>query len=80
MITKISYFYEHYNGLLLHFISNFFLLLACFPLGIVYTPVKKLILLILTHNKKLCRKHVDPGIKNPKWLKLSPNKRIGSIM
>ena len=41
--TKIRCFFEHYNGLLLCFITHCFLLLAYFPVGIVYIPVQKLI-------------------------------------
>ena len=35
VITKTSYFLDHYNGLILHFITYFFLLLAYLPVGIV---------------------------------------------
>ena len=53
------------------------MLLDCFHLGIIYTPVQKFIIIIITHNPKLFSKHVDPVTKSPKWLKLSPNKKIG---
>ena len=51
MITKIICFCDHYNILLLHFITNCYLILDCFHVGIMYIPVQK-IFLILTHNQK----------------------------
>ena len=51
-ITKISFFCEHYNGLLLNFITHCFLLLACLRVGIVYILVKKIMFSILIHNQK----------------------------
>ena len=51
------------------------LFLCRFP---VHTLAQKLIFPILTHNpKKLCRKHVEPSTKSPKWLKLHPLQKIG---
>ena len=51
-LNNISLFCEHYNGFLLHFITHFFLPLACFPVSIVHTPVQNIAFSILTHNKK----------------------------
>ena len=73
--TKISCFCENSNVLIIHFITHCFLLLDCFSVGIVYIPVQNVIILILTHNQKLCRKYVDLGTKGPKWLRLSPNQK-----
>ena len=41
-ITKISCSCKHYNGILLRFITLFYMLLDCFPVGIVHIPVQKL--------------------------------------
>ena len=38
--TKISYFFDHYNGLFFHFIPHCFMLLDCFHVDILYIPVK----------------------------------------
>ena len=76
VITKISYLCYHYNGLLLHFITHCFLLIACFRVGIVYIPVKKLIFKIRTNNQKISRKHVDIGTKRPKRLKLISKRKM----
>ena len=47
----------------LHFIIHCYVLLACFPEGIVYIPVQKLTFSILSHNQKICRKRVDIATK-----------------
>ena len=51
MITNINCSCENYNDLI-HFITHCYLILACFPVGIVYIPVQKLIFSILTHDQK----------------------------
>ena len=78
VITNLICCFEHWNHLLIYFITNSYLLLACFCVGFLYILVQKLIFSILTHNpKKLCRKRVDPSTKGQKWLKLHPPKNIG---
>ena len=73
-------FCENYNDIFMRFITHCCLLSACFSVGIVYVPVKKIILSVLTYNtQKLCRKLVYPGTKRPKLIKLYPNKKIGAI-
>ena len=42
----------HYSGLLIHFIAYCFLILSCFPVGILHIPVQKLVFSISTHNQK----------------------------
>ena len=79
MITQISCFFKHYNGLLVHFITSYCILLACFPVVIVYIPVQKVVFLIFTYNQKLCGKHVDPVTKSTKSLKLIPNKKLARV-
>ena len=74
VITKISWFCEHCNGLILHFITHCFMVLACFRVGIVYIHYKSSYFKILIHNKKNCSKRVYHGTKRTKCLKLSPNK------
>ena len=44
--------FEHYNGLILYFIMDSYLLLASFSVGLLYILVQKLISSILTHNQK----------------------------
>ena len=41
MITKLISFCEHYNGLVLYFITDSYLLLACFSVGFLYIPSAK---------------------------------------
>ena len=78
MLTHLSCFYEQYNGIVLYFITNSYLLLACFYVGFLYTLVQKLIFLILTHNqKKLCRKCVEHSTKRPKLLNSHPLQKLG---
>ena len=50
MITNLSFFCEHYNGLPLYFINRCYLLLGCFSVGFLYILEQKLIFLILTQN------------------------------
>ena len=52
VITKIRWFYEHYNGIILHYTTHYNLFLACFPVDFLYIPVQKFIFLILTHDSK----------------------------
>ena len=52
MLTKLIYFFEKYNGLHLYFITDSYLLLACFSVGFLHILVQKLIFSILTHNPK----------------------------
>ena len=52
VLTKLISFSEHYNGLVLYFITDSYLLLACFSVSFLYILVQKLIFLILTHNPK----------------------------
>ena len=52
VLTKLIYFYEHYNGLPLYFITNSYLLLAFFYVVFLYILVQKLMFSILTHNPK----------------------------
>ena len=71
VITKINLFCDCYNSLLLHFITHYFLLLACFHVGIVYIPVQKLIFFDFDPEPKiLSRKHVDPGTKSHKMAEI----------
>ena len=65
MITHISCFCDKYNGSLLSFITRCYLLLACFPLAIMYISVQNPIL-ILPITKTICSKHVNNGTKIPK--------------
>ena len=41
MLTKLICFYEHYNGLVIYFITNSYLLLACFYVGSLYILIQK---------------------------------------
>ena len=52
ILTKPIYFYEKYDGLVLYFITNSYLLLASFYVGFLYILVQNLIFSILTHNPK----------------------------
>ena len=50
MLTKLICCFEHYNGLILYFITDSDLLLASFSVGFLYILEQKLIFSILTHN------------------------------
>ena len=52
MLTKLICFYEHYNGLVLYFITNFYLLLDCFSVGFLDILLQKMIFPIWTHKPK----------------------------
>ena len=52
VLTKVILFCEHYNGLVLYFITDSYLLLYFFSVGFLYILVQKLTFLILTHNPK----------------------------
>ena len=52
VLTNLISLCENYNGFVLYFISNSYMLLACFSVNFLYILVQKLILLILTHNPK----------------------------
>ena len=74
-INKLRLFFEHYNGILIHLITNCYLFLDCFYVGIMCIPLQKLIFNPLM--QKLYKKRVDPGTKISKLIKLSPNHKIG---
>ena len=70
--------FEHYNGLIICFITDSYLLLAYLHVGFLYILVQNLIFLILTHNPpKLCRKRVDSGTKKAKVAQIAPPSKIG---
>ena len=64
MLTKLISFIKHYNGLILYFITESYLLLACFYVVFLYILVKKLIFSILTHNLK-------NSVENVNWYVLN---------
>ena len=64
MLTKLISFINHYNGLILYFITESYLLLACFYVVFLYILVKKLIFSILTHNLK-------NSVENVNWYVLN---------
>ena len=52
MLTQIIYFYEHYNCLLIYFITNSHLLLDCLYVVLLHILVQKMTFSIFTHNPK----------------------------
>ena len=49
MLTNPISFCEQYNVIILYFVTDSYLLLACFSVGFLYILVQNLIFLILTH-------------------------------
>ena len=52
MLTKLIYFCEHYNDIVLYYITDSYLLIACLSIGILDILVQKLIFSIFNHNPK----------------------------
>ena len=50
--NQAKLFLKKYYNLPFYFITNYYLLLACFSVGFLYTIVQNIIFLILTHNPK----------------------------
>ena len=52
VLTKLICCFEHYNGLIIYFITDSYLILATLSLGLLYILLQKLRFPILTHNPK----------------------------
>ena len=50
MLTKLIFFCENYNGIVIYFIADSCLLLASSSVGFLYSLVQNLIFLILTYD------------------------------